>query len=287
MLFADISGSTGIYSRYGGEQARRVISQCVALMSDICRRHSGDIVKTIGDEAMVRFDQPDHAVCAACEIHSTLTGGALFEGIRLAARIGLHCGHAIIVEGDVYGDAPNVAARMTSIAKAGQIITTHESVERLTPAIAASARFYDKIKLKGGARETLIYQVLWEKDNTTRLITCADLVDKSAGARLELSYKSHKILATPDTPAVMLGRGSGCTLVVDADLVSRLHARIEYRRGRFVLIDQSSNGTYITPEVGQEVYLRREEMPLWGRGHMSLGRSWRLGDVDLVHYSAQ
>jgi adenylate cyclase len=287
VLFADISGSTSIYARYGEEQARRVLAQCLALMSDICSRHSGNIVKTIGDEVMVRFDRPDDAVCAACEIHSTLTFGVVFEGIRLAARIGLHCGSAFSIKGDVYGDAPNVAARMTSIASAGQIITTYKTVERLKPETAASARCYDKITLKGGAHETSIYQVLWETDNTTRLITCADLDDKAAAACLQLRYKSHEIKARPNTPAVLLGRGSGCTLVVDADLVSRLHARIEYRRGRFVLIDQSTNGTFITPEAGQEVYLRREEMPLWGRGHISLGRGWRLGGVNLVYYSAE
>ncbi len=287
VLFADVCGSTSLYSRYGNEQARRIIAQCIALMSDICRRHKGDIVKTIGDEVMVRFDRPDDAVCAACGIHDTLTRGVSFEGIRLAARIGLHCGPAFIIDGDVYGDAPNIASRMSSVARSGQIITTLETVKRLASEVAASTRFYDRITLKGGAAETSIYQVLWEKDNATRLLTCADLIDKAATAYLQLSYKSHKLMATPDRPIVLMGRAPDCTLVVDADLVSRVHARVEHRRGRFVLVDQSSNGTFIKFEDGQEVYLRREEMPLWGRGHISLGRAWHSDDMDLVRYSVQ
>jgi len=287
VLFADIIGSTGLYGRYGDEQARKALSQCVALMSDICRRHGGAVVKTIGDEVMCRFKQADDAVFAACGIHCSLERSVRFEGIKLAAHIGLHRGLAFIAEGDVYGDAPNVAARMTAIAKSGQIITTQDTIEYLSPAVAASARGYDRITPRGCARKMPIYQVLWEKENATRLVTCSDYTNMNAIAGLQLSYKSHELVVTSDTPLVLVGRGSNCTLVVEADLVSRIHARIEYRRGKFVLIDQSSNGTFIRPSEGQEVYLRREEMPLWGRGHISLGRAWGLDDMDLVRYSTQ
>lgn len=287
ILFADITGSTSLYGRYGNEQARKALSQCVALMADICRRHGGTIIKTIGDEIMCRFEQADDAVIAACDIHSSLEHSVRFEGIKLAAHIGMHHGLAFIAEGDVYGDAPNVAARMTAIAKSGEIITTQDAIECLPPALAAKARRYDMITPRGYTREMPIYQVLWENENATRLVKCSDYANKNAIACLQLSYKSRKLVVTSDTPVVLLGRGIDCTLVVESDLVSRVHARIEYRRGKFVLIDQSTNGTFIKPREGQEVYLRREEMPLSGCGHISLGRAWRVDDMDLVHYSAQ
>lgn len=287
VLFADITGSTGLYGRYGDEQARKVLSQCIALMCDICRQHGGAIVKTIGDEVMCRFDRPDEAVGAACGIHRSLEGGVGFGGIRLTAHIGLHYGSAFIVGGDVHGDAPNLAARMTSIAKSGQIITTQGTVECLSPAVAASARWYDKITLKGGTHATSIYEVLWEQENATRLVRLTDLTDTRESVCLKLSYQSHEVTATPETPVVLLGRRGECTLVVEAELVSRVHARIEYRRENFVLIDQSANGTFIKPDDARVVYLRREEMPLSGRGYISLGRTWRPDDVNLVHYSEQ
>jgi adenylate cyclase len=286
VMFADIVGSSGLYARYGDEQARNALSQCIALMSETCQRHGGTVIKTIGDEVMSRFDRADDAVLAACGIHRCLEHSARFEGIKLAAHIGLHCGLSFIVEGDVYGDAPNVAARMTAIAQSGQIITTQDTINCLSPTVAASARRYDRITPKGCAREMSIYQVLWEQENATRLLTSTNF-KAIASACLHLSYRSQELLVTLDTPVVLIGRGINCTLVVEADLVSRIHARIEYRRGKFVLIDRSTNGTFIRPSEGQEVYLRREEMPLSGRGHISLGRAWRADNMDLVCYSEQ
>ena len=69
----------------------------------------------------------------------------------------------------------------------------------------------------------------------------------------------------------MFGRSKQCDLVVNTDHASRCHARIEYRRGKFILIDQSTNGTFVTLANGKEVYLKREEMILWGDGIISIG----------------
>lgn len=84
-----------------------------------------------------------------------------------------------------------------------------------------------------------------------------------------------------------MGRGSGCALIVEAGLVSRVHAKIEYRRGKFVLIDQSTNGTFVRSEDNREVYLRREEMPLLGRGHISLGHVAAPADLDAISYRVE
>ena len=52
-----------------------------------------------------------------------------------------------------------------------------------------------------------------------------------------------------------------------------MHARIERRRDKYVLIDQSSNGTYVTVEGEPEIHLRREELILRGRGHVCFGHA--------------
>jgi hypothetical protein len=54
-----------------------------------------------------------------------------------------------------------------------------------------------------------------------------------------------------------------------------MHARIERRRDKFVLIDQSSNGTYITVDGEPEIHLKREEIILRGRGRVCFGHAWQ------------
>jgi pSer/pThr/pTyr-binding forkhead associated (FHA) protein len=74
-------------------------------------------------------------------------------------------------------------------------------------------------------------------------------------------------------PSLRFGRGTENDFVVPDHQASRLHARIELRRDRFVLVDQSMNGTYVQMDGVAEVCLRRDEVPLKGTGLISLGRA--------------
>jgi predicted component of type VI protein secretion system len=60
-------------------------------------------------------------------------------------------------------------------------------------------------------------------------------------------------------------------VVVRGNLISRLHARIEFARNRFTLTDQSTNGTFVQIN-GEESFLRRDSMPIKGTGLIGLGR---------------
>jgi len=72
-------------------------------------------------------------------------------------------------------------------------------------------------------------------------------------------------------PTLVMGRDERCDLVVKSYFASRRHAVIEMSRDRFVLTDQSSNGTFVVPESGHEIFLKRESLPLLGDGTISLG----------------
>ncbi|MDQ7017096.1 MAG: FHA domain-containing protein, partial [Gammaproteobacteria bacterium] len=82
-------------------------------------------------------------------------------------------------------------------------------------------------------------------------------------------------------------RGSQCDLVIKGNAISRLHAFIEYHNGKFILRDESTNGTYVKMNGGRTVYLRREELPLLGSGVISLGAPVREPDHRLLYFDAQ
>ncbi|HLF38180.1 MAG TPA: FHA domain-containing protein, partial [Burkholderiales bacterium] len=62
------------------------------------------------------------------------------------------------------------------------------------------------------------------------------------------------------------------------------HAKIELRGGRFVLVDQSSNGTFVTLGNNAELKLRREEAILYGSGVISLGQSAAAAGDEVVEF---
>jgi adenylate cyclase len=68
-------------------------------------------------------------------------------------------------------------------------------------------------------------------------------------------------------------------------MASRVHCKIEYRRGKFFLTDQSTNGTYVTVEGDVEIMLKREQLLLRSRGMISLGASSAAADAKIVVFA--
>ena len=87
------------------------------------------------------------------------------------------------------------------------------------------------------------------------------------------------------TPALAIGRDMQNDLVIADRKASRMHARIERRRDKFVLIDHSSNGTYVTVHGETEIVLRREELALRGRGQVSFGHAFQDDPSEFLDFS--
>jgi hypothetical protein len=105
--------------------------------------------------------------------------------------------------------------------------------------------------------------------------------------RLYLTYHNKIKDVGSRTPGMILGRAKDCDLMVTSDLASRHHAQIVYRKGKFVLIDQSTNGTFVKAQGGKEVYVQQEEAPLSGSGFISLGKAVTVDNEHLIYYSCQ
>jgi adenylate cyclase len=75
-----------------------------------------------------------------------------------------------------------------------------------------------------------------------------------------------------------------CNIAVADRMASRHHARIERRRDKFYIVDQSTNGTYVLFAGEAEIALRREEVMLRGAGRIAFGRSVGQGDEGTVEF---
>ncbi len=106
-------------------------------------------------------------------------------------------------------------------------------------------------------------------------------------SRLYLTYHNTIKDLSSKTHGIILGRSKDCDLMVTSDLSSRHHAQLVYRKGKFVLIDQSTNGTFVKAQGGKEVYVQQEETPLSGSGFISLGKAVTVDNDHLIYYSCQ
>ncbi|MGI9309168.1 MAG: adenylate/guanylate cyclase domain-containing protein [Gammaproteobacteria bacterium] len=277
ILFADVVGSTQLYESLGDEAARDTVQQCVDIMREATDEHAGTVIKTMGDEVMSTFPDADQAINAACQMQQLTSGrggGDSDDGI-VAIRIGCHYGQVVVDDRDVFGATVHTANRMTSQAKAGQIITTQDMIDRLNEDWQSLVRQIGVAVLRGQTEEVALFEVLWQPEEATSMLPKIKWGEKGAEAvgRLVLKCQGHQVsMESAGKQTVTLGRGDSNDLPIKGNLISRLHARIELRKNRYMLVDESTNGTFIQQDDGEEIYIRRDSAQLKGSGVIGLGR---------------
>jgi class 3 adenylate cyclase len=277
IVFADVVGSTRIYETMGDQLAREMVSTCIEVMRAATDSHSGTVIKTMGDEVMATFPTSDDALNAAAQMQRQITANAALQvdGQPVALRIGCHFGPVVLESRDVFGATVHTANRMTSQAKSGQIVTTAATVERLSPEWRASVRQIDIAMLKGQGNEVTLYEVLWQTDDVTSMLPAIALsssLPRQVPQRLRLQLGDQEIVLDEGRAHVTIGRAEENDLIVRGNLISRIHARIELNRYKFVLIDQSTNGTFVHTTGGEDSFVRRDSMQLKGEGFIGLGK---------------
>ncbi len=116
----------------------------------------------------------------------------------------------------------------------------------------------------------------------------ASVSDGGAAAltyRLELRFREINLEINKSHPSLTMGRQRYNDLVVEDNRVSRSHARFEYRKDKFVLIDQSTNGTYVFIKGKKGMNLRQDELPLDGNGFIGLGRKVAANSPEAIHFT--
>lgn len=274
VLFADVAGSTQLYERLGDAEALRAVERCLNRVDRVVAGYKGRVIKTIGDEIMAVFDTAEEGMQAACDMQQRVEDLPPISGIKLAIRIGYHFGPAIEDKSDVFGDTVNVAARMTALAKGGQIITTGEAIDALPLLLRQSSREIDAIAIKGKSDVVRVCEVLWQEGDDLTMKSASIVPTAPPPLRLKLRHGNKEITLDAVHPTATLGRDLASDVVIRDPRASRGHGRVELRRDKFMLVDQSTNGTYVTFQGEAEFVLKREETILRGRGRVSFGHAW-------------
>lgn len=287
VLFADVSGSNRLYEKLGDAEAAHAVERCIKRMERAVAVHSGRIVKIIGDEMMAVFGDAESAVQSACEIQERIDALPPVSGVKLSIRAGLHCGPAIEENSDVFGETVNIAARMVSLAKGGQIITTNSTVGDLPTGLKETARLLDDHVVKSKSGEIPVCELVWRDSSELRHRVQHRASRPEPPAALRLRHAGVDVPVDGAREILSFGRDAGSDLIVADRRASRNHARIERRGNQFVLVDQSTNGTYVTFQGELEFALKNEEIALRGRGRIAFGHSVRDANAEVVEFEVE
>lgn len=273
VLFVDICGSTSFFDRYGEVAGRAMLKRCFEVIVPEITKHGGRVVKYMGDGLLAVFPGAVELVEAARDAHTTLAqdNETRPDGARIRVHSGAHVGLAVTdSSGDVFGDVVNVAARVQHVACPDQIYVTADVVEALPSELRDRTRRIGSFPLRGKGEEVELHEVLWQFEGATRVVARA-ILRKEVCLSLFLAGRVYEL--PPDRQQLTIGRIAGNDVVVDDDAVSREHAEVIRRKGSIFLIDRSTNGTHVRPQLGAPRHIHHEEVPLEGGGEFSLGRT--------------
>jgi class 3 adenylate cyclase len=281
ILFADICESTKLYESAGDEEAYRLNGQSLELMREATLKAGGTVIRTQGDGMLSTFPSAKAAFDAAIDMQDA------HEGSRLSIKIGIHHGRALRgIGGDVYGDAVNMAARISSQARPGETLLSGDAVTMLPSRYQPRLRVLDSTTFKGKTIPSNVYIVVTDRGDGTDTVfgTPMPAIALRPSSALLLTHGSSRLQLDENRRRATLGRDRSCDLVVAASFASRVHAVIEVRRGRYVLTDQSTNGTFVSDGRGEALFLKRESTDLGSEGTISLGALPALDTDGLVQF---
>src|SRR5258706_4861066 len=283
VLFADVSGSRRLNETAGDRVAHAAIEKCINLMREKTVLAKGRVIKPIGDEVMSAFPSADAAADAAIEMQSGIAELPAVGNTKIGIRIGFNYGPIVERDGDIFGDAVNLAARLSHVATKDQIITARDTVMRMSPMLKANTRGITTIQVKGKAEEIQVFELMWQQSEDMTTLASHKSIYKPKNAKLRIKSQAGQVTLSAGGPSLALGRDASADLVVRERLASRTHGKIERRLDKFILTDHSANGTFITIQGDKENIPRREEFTLRGHGWIAFGQA-RATSTDVIEF---
>ncbi len=278
VVFADLTGSTGLFESVGNVAATDVVTRCTRALGYHLSRSGGRVVKFLGDGVLALFNDTASAVECCVKTQDIMRDLKMKDPQQrpLGVKIGIEYGAIIEQNGDCYGDAVNVAARLSDRAGANEILIGESVFRRLPDTLLLACQSIDRIAVRGKAEPMRVWRVDWGRGAESTITIPMELLvaqDRLRGTqRLDLNRLDQHLELIPTNGPLVIGRDRAAGFFVNDQRVSRRHAGIEWAGGQCTLTDFSSNGTWVRfLSAPTPIILKRESCVLYGQGEIGLG----------------
>lgn len=268
-LVAELVGRLRLRQNLGETEAAHAVERCHKRVERGVFGWRGELLDA-GDEVVALFPDAESALQAAIEIQQRVADLPPASGINLTLKIGVD-GRA--TEPSASAPLIDAARRLADLAAVGQIVVSGWLAEALP------------VQFRGGLR-----RLGATEDDRKPVFECPWREAPAIGAapppasRLRLRRGGRIWILEKGAAPFVVGRDDDCGLVLADRSVSRRHARIELRDERWVVIDDSTNGTYVAQGGRKEVQIRHGELELTGSGTLAFGRAAAAGNDETVTF---
>ena len=277
VLVANAIADDGFVARLGTTEATHAAERCLNRIERAIASHDGRLLLQQGFSMVACFDRCDAGVLAANEMLDRIRSLPSVSGLRQPVHIGLHYG--IVDEDNRAGEGIDIARRIATHAQAEQALATGTVAMLLTPGTrqAAGAQALQDPAL------SMLEWPIFTIGQRVGMVTSIPPTSRLS-QRLRLRHQKDTLFVEEQRPVLLLGRELGNDIVVMDPRASRQHARIERRRDGFTLIDESTNGTFISIDGAEERRVHDGTLVLRGPGRIGCGFSADEIERDLVFF---
>lgn len=283
VLFADVTVGARLSEKLGDAEALHAAERCVNRMERASAVHGGRVIGLARDELSVVFDSADAAAQAAREMQQRVDDLPPVSGVKFAVRIGFQAGG--FAAGDPHA-VSGVAMGMARLAQPGQIVIGPDAAAALSPPLRALVRELPQRLDAGAAGRLKLFELPWQ-DSPPPPEKVGKMIARPPAGQLVVRHGDRALTMDTTMPTLSMGRDTTSDVVILDRRASRNHARIERRRDKFVLSDESTNGTYVQFAGEAEFCLKHEEVILRGRGSVSFGHSHLDGEAETVEFEVE
>ena len=263
-----------LHEKLGEPEARTFIDRCVKRVTHAAESFGGRVAEVGHAEVIADFSCADDALKAALEMLRRVADLPPVSGIKLDLRIGFSFGASVGSEGGLPVTVVGTAKSLAEMAKPGQIAACIRAQAVLSPPMVAryDAHCRDWQVLES---EQTVESALPAKPETVEIAA-----DPSRPKGLMLKYRGHIYVLDDEHPEIRIGRDEESHLVLQGRFASRCHATIKRRGNDIVLIDTSTNGTFVSfKDDAPHLLLIQRECVLQGCGVLSFSTADPLTEI--------
>ena len=294
VVFADLTGSTGVFESLGNAKATQAITRLTQWIGKVSQAYRGHVVKYLGDGVLVVFPDNADAVDAVTELQRVHRDRIRNwpDQLKMRLQVGVARGEIVEQDGDCFGDAVNLASRLSDLSGPDQILATENVINQLPPDTLVRSRNLGAMEIRGRVEACMVHRIEWQSEVLSESFTIPATLSAvsttkpgSPAASIELSWLDINTAFVSNELPIFLGRDHDAEFIVQDPRVSRRHARIEWRAGKFYLEDVSSYGTWVRfADSAAVVALRRQECVLLLEGEIALGAPFEDFTVPTVSF---
>ena len=253
----------------------KLIQRRLKRLERVLASHGGRLVKPLHQGLLASFHSAEAALIGACEMQRRCAVIPQLSDTQLALKIGIHAAVGL----PLAAPAIATAAKLSTLITDAGIVLSESVIAGLPPELREKSS-----EVANEGSEIAAYVIDWNAIPMRRPPPVAEEMEAAPasthGLQLLLRCGDKTYRFDSRQNIVTVGRDPGNDIVVNSPKASRKHCRIVYRLGHYVLVDVSTNGTFVTQGTSEENALRKSMATLHSPGRIGFGQPWQPDAAD-------